>query len=431
MKRVLGVAVTAVLFTAACGSSEPGVISLSPSLARNETASDVAGGTSSKLTIAPAVEYSLADGLGKPAAKARAWRTKVPSDATSRLEGLADAFAVSGNPVTSPDGSVTIGVDKRVSSWSWGGVVSWTFDPGLSAGGRGGGAVSAPCDPSAGPCDDAVSTPDTIVPPADLISADDALVKARRILGAAGYGIDQTSLDAGSSDWSTWVDVEILVGGVRSGLTGRIDFGSAGVVTSAYGQFVSLERADEYPLVDLETAVERLVSPVFASTVGRDAASSVVAPGETVPGSTGSVEPVAVEITSVEVALQQVWVSEDESVLVPSYRFSSVDGMVGIVFAVEDKYLDINNDGGTEPDPGTAVPEPAPAPDEMAPIPQSDADLLVGLAEDEATKVATSRGWTVRIAERDGEQFMLTLDFQTNRVNLSITKGRVTAVAVG
>jgi hypothetical protein len=32
---------------------------------------------------------------------------------------------------------------------------------------------------------------------------------------------------------------------------------------------------------------------------------------------------------------------------------------------------------------------------------------------------------------RDGEAFMLTEDYQTNRVNLTITKGFVTAVVVG
>ena len=202
------------------------------------------------------------------------------------------------------------------------------------------------------------------------------------------------------------------------------------MVTSAYGQFVALERADEYPLVDLETAVERLAMPMFASSVARDAASTAVVSGETTPGSTGTAQPTVVEITAVELALQQVSVSETESILVPAYRFSSADGVVGTVFAVEDKYLDIDDDA-SEPVPGTAVPEPAPAPDTLDPIGQADADTLVGLAEDEATKVATGRGWTVRIAERDGEQFMLTLDFQTNRVNLSITKGKVTAVTVG
>jgi hypothetical protein len=40
-------------------------------------------------------------------------------------------------------------------------------------------------------------------------------------------------------------------------------------------------------------------------------------------------------------------------------------------------------------------------------------------------------GWQVRVAMRDGEAFMLTQDFQTNRVNLTITKGLVTNVVIG
>ena len=378
-------------------------------------------------TIAPSVEYTLADGLERPAAKARAWRVTAPDDATSRLEGVARAFAITGAPVTSPDGSVTIGKDRRVSSWQWGGVVSWSYDSMARVDGDT--TVSEPCDPAAGPCDENASgaSDDRMSPPKDLISPGDALVKTRRILGAAGYGIDQTALDAGTSEWSTWVDIEILTGGVRSGLVGRIDFGSAGVVTSAYGQFVSLERADEYPLVDLQTALDRLAQPVYASS---SSSSSREITQDSADLGAPSPAPITVTITSVDLVLQQVTVADDESLLVPSYRLASAEGVAAVVFAVEDKYLDTSTDP-VEPAPGTAVPEPAPAPDDMAPIPQSEADTLVGLAEDDAVKSAEGRGWTVRIAERDGEQFMLTLDFQTNRVNLSITKGRVTAVTVG
>jgi hypothetical protein len=56
---------------------------------------------------------------------------------------------------------------------------------------------------------------------------------------------------------------------------------------------------------------------------------------------------------------------------------------------------------------------------------------LIGLTEAEAQKVATELGWQVRVAMRDGEAFMLTTDYQTNRVNLTITKGSVTFVVVG
>lgn len=425
MKRVLAVAVALTVVAAACGGSEPDVISLGASFGNNETAADSSAPTGSRLSMAPSVDVVLADGLDRPAARAHAWRVTAATDTTSRLKGLADAFAVSGRPVTSPDGSVTIGTDRKVSSWSWGGVVSWAYDSGVMSGG---GAVSPGCDPSVERCDQSVSPPESIAPPTDLISTADALVKARRILGAADYPVDQTALEAGSSDWSTWVDVEILTGGVRSGLIGRLDFGAAGAVTSAYGQFVSLERADEYPLVDLETAVDRMGSPMFAMSAARDIASSS---DDTVPST-----PTTVTVTGVDLVLQQVAVTDNESLLVPSYEFESADGVVGLVFAVEDKYLDTGTDS-IEPVPGTAVPEPGaepgiePAPDDMVPIAQSDADSLVGLAEDEAVKVAESRRWTVRVAERDGEQFMLTADFQTNRVNLTVTDGRVTAVSVG
>jgi hypothetical protein len=56
---------------------------------------------------------------------------------------------------------------------------------------------------------------------------------------------------------------------------------------------------------------------------------------------------------------------------------------------------------------------------------------LIGLTEAEAQKVATELGWQVRVAMRDGEAFMLTQDYLTNRVNLTITKGSVTFVVVG
>jgi len=56
---------------------------------------------------------------------------------------------------------------------------------------------------------------------------------------------------------------------------------------------------------------------------------------------------------------------------------------------------------------------------------------LIGLTEDEAVKVASERGWTIRVAMRDGEAFMLTLDYSENRVNLTVVKTVVTAVTIG
>jgi hypothetical protein len=78
-------------------------------------------------------------------------------------------------------------------------------------------------------------------------------------------------------------------------------------------------------------------------------------------------------------------------------------------------------------DPGKAEnpSDPVAVPDETS------VKKLIGLTEAEAQKVATELGWQVRVAMRDGEAFMLTTDYQTNRVNLTITKGLVTNVVIG
>jgi hypothetical protein len=53
------------------------------------------------------------------------------------------------------------------------------------------------------------------------------------------------------------------------------------------------------------------------------------------------------------------------------------------------------------------------------------------MSEAEATKVATGNKWLVRVAKRDGEDFMLTMDYVTNRVNFTVVAGVVTSVSIG
>jgi hypothetical protein len=64
-------------------------------------------------------------------------------------------------------------------------------------------------------------------------------------------------------------------------------------------------------------------------------------------------------------------------------------------------------------------------------VDEASANQLVGLSEDEATKVATEKGWAVRTVARDGESFPITMDYRTDRVNLTVEAGLVTAVTVG
>jgi hypothetical protein len=137
----------------------------------------------------------------------------------------------------------------------------------------------------------------------------------------------------------------------------------------------------------------------------------------------------------------QTTLINNSSILLPAYTFTNSDGDVGTVLAVEEKYFSFGDsevsDGTVTPtpvDPGTSDGSPGAgswsAVDPTDPV-QLSAQKLIGLSEDEAQKVADGLGWTVRVAMRDGEAFMLTTDFQTNRVNLTVTKGSVTAVTVG
>ena len=59
------------------------------------------------------------------------------------------------------------------------------------------------------------------------------------------------------------------------------------------------------------------------------------------------------------------------------------------------------------------------------------ADTLIGMNIDEVETLAASKGFITRIVERDGESFIVTMDYRTNRVNLTVEKDIVTKVFIG
>jgi hypothetical protein len=56
---------------------------------------------------------------------------------------------------------------------------------------------------------------------------------------------------------------------------------------------------------------------------------------------------------------------------------------------------------------------------------------LIGSTETEAQNIAEELGFTTRVMRRDGENYIGTMDFRTNRINLEITDGKVTAQWIG
>ena len=59
------------------------------------------------------------------------------------------------------------------------------------------------------------------------------------------------------------------------------------------------------------------------------------------------------------------------------------------------------------------------------------AEQMLGMTELAASACAAANGWIFRVIERDGEQFIVTKDYRTNRVNVSINANRVSAITVG
>lgn len=56
---------------------------------------------------------------------------------------------------------------------------------------------------------------------------------------------------------------------------------------------------------------------------------------------------------------------------------------------------------------------------------------LIGLTKEDAKDLAEKHGFTIRVMHEDGESFMGTMDYRTDRVNLSVNGGKVTEAKVG
>ena len=64
-------------------------------------------------------------------------------------------------------------------------------------------------------------------------------------------------------------------------------------------------------------------------------------------------------------------------------------------------------------------------------ISEARASQLISMSELGAEICAAANSWLYRIGEKDGEAFMLTKDYRTNRVTVSIESGFITKVSVG
>ena len=420
------IAASSFLF-AACGSTDPLILSLKSSQVRSGSnranPSSSQNAEDAKLAYAQDVSYSVLNELPDLGETGAAWSVSPLKENKGTLKKLAIALGVPGEVVKEDTNNFSIGLDDKT-----GAGLQLFVD-----------VSSAWWNYSSGSITDA--------PPSNLPDEATAIARVSQLLTDAGLRVKPYSFSATKSEWSTGVVGTFMARDISSNMSLFVSFGTDAKIMYASGPLVELKNAGSYPLVDPKEAVKRL-SQLQYGLVGPTARSAIdMAVSSPVVDSSAPVA-ITVPITGVRLALMQTTLTNKSTILLPAYTFTNADGDVGTVLAIEDKYLsygdsEVTDGGEPEPepmpvDPGSsggspgAVPGPAENPaNPVAALDEASAKKLIGLTEAEAQKVAAELGWQVRVAMRDGEAFMLTKDFQTNRVNLTIAAGSVTAVAVG
>ena len=427
------------LLLSACGSPGPLKLSLVTSQAMSgvNRAVEATVDTSTDAVYSGFTYEPIAD-LSIDRISGFAWSVLQKNDTKGSFRAIAAALGVPGDLVKLDKNTFTFGDAENIDAtdpktgaqmYLWVNTTGawWSYSSGAASGGS-----SSACASDAPDCPTT-----TTIAPANLLSHRDAMNRTISTLTTGGYNTATYSFTATTTAWSTDVVGVLKIAGIPSNMTVSFSYGDNGTLMSANGPLIYVKRANGYYMISPKDAVKRLQDPRYTSwgnatdVAARDTMSS--------PDSgTSQVIP----ITGVRYVLMQARLTAETSILLPAYTFTNDNGDVGTVIAIEDKYLVFG--GSAVPSPSTVVvpatdstpPEPIATiePGEIPglnPISDADAQKLVGLTEAEATKVAMGNGWAVRIAMRDGQEFMLTTDYSDNRVNLTVTNGVVTGITVG
>jgi hypothetical protein len=374
---------------------------------------------------------------------ATAWSVNPLKENIGTLKKLAVSLGLSGDVVKEDKNNFVIGLDDKTGaglrlfvdvSSAW-----WNYSSGAASSGATSSVACAPDTECVDVGTPAVDPP----PPANLPDEATAIARVSQLLKDVGLRVKPYSFSATKSEWSTDVVGTFMARDISSNMSLYVSFGSDAKITYASGPLVELKNAGSYPLIPPKDAVKRL-SQLQYGLVGPTARSAIDMSVSSPATDISTPVAVTVPITGVRLALMQTTLTNKSSILLPSYTFTNADGDVGTVIAIEEKFLsygdsEVTDGGDPEPEPMPVDPlipavDPGKAEnpsDPVAVLDETSVKKLIGLTEAEAQKVATELGWQVRVAMRDGEAFMLTTDYQTNRVNLTITKGLVTNVVIG
>ena len=434
MKRLRLSLVVVLIATAVASCAKSGPLTLSLATSQSRTG-EVRMNADSSFTEPDAlpveVTYSVQGTLPYLGDRLLAWSIGRRTKPSGELEKLAFSFGINGD-VEKIDENMYAATDvdktKSVNLWidDAGGWWSYSnFEQGTGSG------VSEPSCPPGTRCE--VPAPAQNLPQ-NLIEPGDALRRTNQYLSRADMVPLNYPLKATKSDYSTDVFGALTLGGVETNIGVSFTYGENGVLLSASGPMIAIAMAGRYPIVSPMEAVKRLSNPLYGAIGGavRGAADVAVSSQPTEDSVTN--QEIDIPITGVRLILMEARLSNGTHMLLPAYTFSNADGDVGTVIAISNDLLAFRKsvtDSTAVAPPDTSGTGTEPAPVEPGVISQVEANSLIGLTEREATLTAGGKDWLVRIAVRDGKFFMLTTDYVTNRVNLTIEKSLVTAVTVG
>lgn len=431
MKRTLHlfIATLTISVLASCAKSGPVTLSLASSQSRTgEVRMNADSAFQEPESLPVEVTYTVKGTLPYLGDKLLAWSIGRRTKPSGELAKLAFSFGISGD-TEKVDDNMYLTTDeskqKSVNLWVDDAGGWWSYQNFAQSSG---GASSPPCAPGT-TCEVKPVTPTV---PADLIEPGDALRRTNQYLSRADMVPLNYPLTARKTEYSTEVYGALTLGGVETNIGVSFSYGDGGELLSASGPMITIAMAGRYPIVSPMEAVKRLSNPLYGAIGGATRMAADVAVSSAAESTSSSDGSIDVIITSARLLLMEARLSNGTHMLLPAYTFSNADGDVGTVLAIDDDVIAFRKSvtDNTSTPPATDV-VPLPEPGDGPAITQEQANSLVGLTEQEATKTATSNGWVVRIAARDGEYFMLTSDFVTNRVNFTVEKTLVTSVAVG
>jgi hypothetical protein len=290
------------------------------------------------------------------------------------------------------------------------------------------------------------------VPPTGVPTESEARALVDQILADLGVDAGGFDVETYADEWSASVTLWPVRDGIRWPMSWGFGFGADATLQWASGALAEPVPAGPYPLIDLETAIERLeqqgrwwggVAAIEPGVIDPELSDTDTIVSDRPEPEMQVPEMQVAVLADVRADLWWVWDTDGSVWLLPAYTFTDAEGLEHTVPAVTDEFIELD-EAVIEPlpadpplpveplDPVLVDPiDPAdPAEgvgsdddvtmDEPVDLDALDTDAIVGATVADAEAELEARGLTMRVIRLDGEDLMATMDFVPTRVNVAV-----------